>query len=78
MCCGSAGSYNLTEPAMARRLLERKMAHVQATGAQAVVTANPGCLLQLAAGVRARGLPMDVLHVVEVLDRAYAAAEPTR
>jgi glycolate oxidase iron-sulfur subunit len=75
MCCGSAGSYNLTEPEMARRLLERKMRHVAATGAQAVVTANPGCILQLAAGVRARGLPMDVLHVVELLDRAYAAAE---
>jgi glycolate oxidase iron-sulfur subunit len=75
LCCGSAGSYNLTEPAMARRLLERKMGHVQATGAEAVVSANPGCLLQLAAGVRARGLPMAVLHVVEVLDRAYAIAE---
>ena len=76
MCCGSAGSYNLAEPVMARRLLERKVSHLQATGATAVVTANPGCILQLAAGVRQRGLPMEVLHVVELLDRAYAAAEP--
>jgi glycolate oxidase iron-sulfur subunit len=75
MCCGSAGIYNLTEPAMARRLLDRKMAHIEATGAATVVTANPGCILQLAAGLRARGRDGEVLHVVEVLDRAYAAAE---
>ena len=75
MCCGSAGIYNVTEPAMAQRLLERKMAHVEATGASTVVTANPGCILQIAAGLRARGRAVDVLHVVEVLDRAYAAAE---
>ena len=75
MCCGSAGIYNLTEPVMAQRLLDRKMAHVEATGAATVVTANPGCILQLAAGLRARGRDVEVLHVVEVLDRAYAAAE---
>ena len=75
MCCGSAGIYNLTEPVMAQRLLDRKMAHVEATGAATVVTANPGCILQLAAGLRARGRDGAVLHVVEVLDRAYAAAE---
>ena len=74
MCCGSAGIYNLTEPVMAQRLLERKMACVEATGATTVVTANPGCILQLAAGLRARGRDVEVLHVVEVLDRAYAAA----
>jgi glycolate dehydrogenase iron-sulfur subunit len=78
MCCGSAGIYNLTEPAMAARLLERKMAHVEATGASAVVTANPGCILQIAAGLRARGRDVAVLHVVEVLDQAYAAAERGR
>ncbi|MGH7320639.1 MAG: (Fe-S)-binding protein, partial [Candidatus Rokuibacteriota bacterium] len=75
MCCGSAGIYNLTEPEMARQLLERKVRHLQATGADAVVTANPGCILQLAAGLRQRGLPMRVLHVVEILDMAYAAAD---
>jgi glycolate oxidase iron-sulfur subunit len=75
MCCGSAGLYNLTEPEMAQRLLARKVGHVEATGAAAVITANPGCILQLEAGLRARGRPTAVLHVVEVLDRAYAAAE---
>jgi glycolate oxidase iron-sulfur subunit len=78
MCCGSAGIYNLTEPEMAQRLLDRKVSHVEATGAGTVVTANPGCILQLAAGLRARGRPVEVLHVVEVLDRAYAAAERAR
>jgi glycolate oxidase iron-sulfur subunit len=75
MCCGSAGIYNLTEPAMAQRLLARKLGHVQATGAAAVVTANPGCILQLQAGLGAAGRDVEVLHVVEVLDRAYRAAE---
>ena len=78
MCCGSAGLYNLTEPEMARRLLERKVTHLAATGAEAVVTANPGCILQIAAGLRTRRVPMRVLHVVELLDRAYAAAEGAR
>src|SRR5262245_3134295 len=55
MCCGSAGTYNLTEPAMARQLLARKVGHLQATGAEAVVTANPGCILQIASGLRERG-----------------------
>ena len=64
-----------TEPVMAQRLLDRKMARVEATGATTVVTANPGCILQLAAGLRARGRNVEVLHVVEVLDRAYQAAE---
>jgi glycolate oxidase iron-sulfur subunit len=70
-CCGSAGIYNLTQPEMATRLLERKVGHVLSTGAEAVVTANPGCILQIAAGLRARGANVPVLHIVEVLDRAY-------
>ena len=70
-CCGSAGTYNLTQPEMATRLQERKIAHVQATGADAVVTANPGCIIQIAQGLAAKGSPVEVLHIVEVLDRAY-------
>jgi glycolate oxidase iron-sulfur subunit len=70
-CCGSAGIYNLTQPEMATRLLHRKVGHVAATGAEAVVTANPGCILQIQAGLRAHGSPVRVLHLVEVLDRAY-------
>lgn len=73
-CCGSAGIYNLTEPEMAGRLLRRKVDRVLATGAEAVVTANPGCILQIAQGLRARGASLRVLHLVEVLDRAYAEA----
>jgi glycolate oxidase iron-sulfur subunit len=71
-CCGSAGIYNLTQPEMATRLLHRKVGHVLATKAEAVVTANPGCILQIQAGLGAHDAKIDVLHLVEVLDRAYA------
>ncbi len=74
-CCGSAGVYNITQPAMARRLLERKMEKIEGTGASVVVAANPGCLLQLRAGVRARGLSIEVLHPAEVLERAYRVVD---
>ncbi len=70
-CCGSAGIYNLTEPEMAQQLLAEKMEHARATGAQAIVTANPGCLLQLRAGVGRFNTGQEVLHLVELLDRAY-------
>jgi glycolate oxidase iron-sulfur subunit len=70
-CCGSAGIYNLTQPEMATRLLHRKVGHIVATGAEAVVTANPGCILQIQAGLRAHDSAVRVLHIVEVLDRAY-------
>jgi glycolate oxidase iron-sulfur subunit len=70
VCCGSAGSYNLTEPAMARRLRERKVDHILATGAECVVAANPGCALQIRAGLEARGSTVRVLHPVELLDEA--------
>jgi glycolate oxidase iron-sulfur subunit len=75
-CCGSAGIYNLTEPEMAGRLLRRKVRHVQSTGAEALVTANPGCILQIQQGLRAAGRDIPVLHLVEVLDRAYGAGHP--
>lgn len=73
-CCGSAGLYNLTEPEMAERLLRRKIEHVRASGAQAIVTANPGCILQIEKGLRDRGSAVRVLHLVEVLDQAYGDA----
>jgi glycolate oxidase iron-sulfur subunit len=69
-CCGSAGIYNLTEPEMAERLLRRKVDHVLASGAEALVTANPGCILQIEKGLRERGARVPVLHIVELLDRA--------
>ena len=74
ICCGSAGSYNLTEPEMADRLLARKTSHLLATGARLVVTGNPGCMLQMAAGLRARGAAIPVRHTVEVLAEALERA----
>ena len=71
VCCGSAGSYNLTEPAMARRLRERKIDNIVATGATCVVVGNPGCALQIRAGLAGRGLDVRVAHPVELLDEAY-------
>ncbi len=59
---------------MATRLLARKVRHVESTRAEAVVTANPGCILQIQAGLRDKALPVQVLHIVEVLDRAYGGA----
>ncbi len=73
VCCGSAGIYNLTEPEMAGRLRERKTANVLASGANIVATANPGCAMQVAAGLRAAGSHTEVKHVVELLDDAYRA-----
>jgi glycolate oxidase iron-sulfur subunit len=70
LCCGSAGVYNLLEPDMADRLLERKVANVAATGAHFLVTGNPGCMLQIAKGCAARGLDVEVVHPVELLWRA--------
>lgn len=75
VCCGSAGYYNVSQPEYADRLLEPKIDAILDTGADAVVTANPGCMLQLQAGLRARGRgDIAVLHVVEVLDRAITNA----
>ncbi len=73
LCCGSAGIYNITQSEMSLRLLETKMEAVNATAAEIIATANPGCMLQLQAGVRSRGKSQRVVHVVELLDQAYAA-----
>ncbi|MFB3154548.1 MAG: (Fe-S)-binding protein [Candidatus Acidiferrales bacterium] len=70
ICCGSAGIYNITETKLSMQLLERKMEAVNSTGAEIVATANPGCILQLRAGARLYGKGQQVLHVVELLDRA--------
>jgi glycolate oxidase iron-sulfur subunit len=70
-CCGAAGIYNLTQPAMSARLLERKVQAIRETQPQVVATGNPGCLLQIGAGVREARLPVEVLHPIELLARAY-------
>jgi len=72
-CCGSAGVYSLTQPDMSMQLLESKMDAVRATGATIVATSNPGCMAQLEAGGRRFGPKIRVVHVVELLDKAYRA-----
>ena len=72
MCCGSAGTYNVTQPELSRALLDRKVGHILASGANMLITANPGCQMQIAAGLRAAGSAVPVVHLMDVLDRAYA------
>ena len=67
LCCGSAGSYNLTEPAMARELARRKADNIVAAGADYVVLANPGCEFQIAAELRRRGSKIKVVHLADFL-----------
>lgn len=73
LCCGSAGIYNLLEPEMSDRLLSRKIDRIGETGARVLVSGNPGCLLQIAKGARARGLDLEVVHPVELLGRSIDA-----
>ncbi len=72
-CCGSAGIYNITQPELSMQLLDRKMAHVCATGATAVATGNTGCAIQLQYGVRRAQAAVDVVHPVSLLAAAYRA-----
>jgi len=72
ICCGSAGTYNVTQTETSLQLLAEKMRHAQSTGAETIATANPGCILQLRAGVTLHHLNQNVLHVVELLDRAIS------
>ncbi len=65
LCCGSAGSYNLTEPAMAQQLATRKADNIIATGADYVILSNPGCEFQIAAELRRRNAPIRVIHLAD-------------
>jgi glycolate oxidase iron-sulfur subunit len=67
LCCGSAGSYNLTEPEMARVLAKRKVDNIIATGADHVVLSNPGCEFQIAAELRRRSEHIKVIHLADFL-----------
>jgi glycolate oxidase iron-sulfur subunit len=71
-CCGSAGVYNVTETRAALEILASKIENIRTTRAQAIVTANPGCILQLRAGAEIHATGQEVMHVVELLDRALA------
>lgn len=78
LCCGSAGLYSVTQREMSMRVLDDKMRDVASTGATTVVTANPGCMLQLEAGLKRARLPGEVRHVVEILDEAYSGRATPR
>jgi glycolate oxidase iron-sulfur subunit len=83
LCCGSAGIYSLLRPELSSRLQERKLDRALATGAQVIVTANPGCLLQLESGLARRGARgVRVRHIADLLDETYrrggAAAKDRR
>lgn len=74
ICCGSAGTYNVAHNELAERLLAAKMQRIDETGADVILTANPGCLLQLRAGAARAAKPRRVLHVIELLDEAYTSS----
>lgn len=71
ICCGAAGTYNLTEPEMAERLVGRKAANIAATKADTVAIANAGCMLHISRRLRQEGNPAEVLHPIELLDLSY-------
>ena len=72
-CCGSAGVYNIVQPEMADALLRKKMSNIALSGAQVGAVANAGCMMQLRLGVRQYGPEVEVVHIVDLLDRAYGA-----
>jgi glycolate oxidase iron-sulfur subunit len=74
LCCGSAGVYNLLEPEMADALVERKVTRIVESKARIVATGNPGCILQIAKGCRARGVDVEVVHPVTLVARAARSA----
>ena len=71
LCCGGAGIYSSTQPELSKRLLQRKMNSIEATGVQEVITANPGCMLQVELGFKDKDKSGNVRHVVDILDEAY-------
>ncbi len=76
VCCGSAGIYNLVEPHVSDIVLDRKLANIAATNAEIIATGNPGCMMQIGAGLLRAGSTVQVRHPVELLDESYAASPP--
>ena len=70
-CCGSAGVYNVVQNEISMKILDEKMEFVQMVESQIIATANVGCMLQLAAGAKRKGVKAEVVHVIELLDRVY-------
>ena len=75
MCCGAAGLYSVLQKDLAASILARKMRNIEATGAEQVVTANPGCMMQIDRALRPNPKISGVVHVVDVLDEAYRAEQ---
>ena len=75
-CCGSAGIYNLVQPEAARELGERKAAAILATGAECVVSTNPGCLMQVKSGLKRSGSVIETAHLAEILDTSISGRRP--
>lgn len=75
ICCGSAGVYNITQTEASLELLAEKMKHAASTNAETIVTANPGCLLQMRAGAELHNTGQQVLHVMELLDRSLESGQ---
>lgn len=73
-CCGSAGIFNLTHNQLSMEVLQRKLDYLEESGADQVVTTNPGCILQLQYGLKSRGSSIKVRHLAEILDEAYFPA----
>jgi glycolate oxidase iron-sulfur subunit len=78
VCCGSAGTYNLTEPEMAGRLQRRKTDNILKTGADLVITSNPGCMLQIRAGLEKAGSSAQVMHIADYLAQAIQPPPTTK
>jgi glycolate oxidase iron-sulfur subunit len=76
MCCGSAGIYNLVEPVAAQELGDRKVNHILTTNAQAIVSSNPGCLLQILSGLERAGKAIPALHMIELIDASIRGTLP--
>ena len=76
LCCGAAGTYNLTQPEMSGRLSRRKMDNITRTGARIAITSNAGCALQIAREARDQGEQLAVVHPMEMLDWSYRKEKP--
>jgi glycolate oxidase iron-sulfur subunit len=76
VCCGSAGIYNLIEPDVSDIVLKRKLENIAAANPEVVATGNPGCLMQIGAGLLRSGSPIRAVHPVELLDQSYAHGTP--
>jgi glycolate oxidase iron-sulfur subunit len=76
LCCGAAGTYNLTQPEMSARLSRRKLDNIRKTKADVAITSNAGCALQIAREAREQGERLAVVHPMEVLDWSYHKLKP--